>query len=59
LWVDKIPTLRSLVRGSELVGIDSWLKSYHEDLIIFKNFASTFFGTGLSSKLLAKEIDTL
>ena len=43
LWVDKIPTLRSLVRGSELVGIDSWLKSYHEDLIIFKNFASTFF----------------
>lgn len=59
LWVDKIPTLRSLVRGSELVGIDSRLKSDHEDLIIFKNFASAFFGTGLSSKLLAKGIDTL
>jgi maleamate amidohydrolase len=59
LWVNKIPALHSLVRGSELVEIDSRLRSDHEDLIIYKNFASAFFGTGLYSILLAKGIDTL
>ena len=38
LWVNKIPALHSLVRGSELVEIDSRLRSDHEDLIIYKKF---------------------
>ena len=59
LWVNKIPTLHSLLLGSELAEIDSRLLSDHEDLIIYKNFASAFFGTDLNSVLSAKGIDTL
>jgi len=59
LWISKIPTLRRIVRGSELVEIDPRLKSDPEDLIIYKNFASAFFGTTLYSILSAKGIDTL
>ncbi len=59
LWIKKIPTLRRLVRGSEFVEIDPRLKSDPEDLIIYKNFPSAFFGTSLYSILSAKGIDTL
>ena len=59
LWVNKIPALHSLVLGSELAEIDSRLLSDHADLIVYKKFASAFFGTDLNSILSAKGIDTL
>lgn len=59
LWVEKVPTLRCIVRGSELAEIDPRLDRGPEDLLVYKNYASAFFGTPLSSFLSEKGIDTL
>lgn len=59
LWLEKIPALRRLIQGSELVKLDPRLASDPQDLIIYKNYASSFFGTNLDSILSSKGIDTL
>lgn len=59
LWLEKIPALRRLVQGSDLVKLDPRLANDPQDLIIHKNYASSFFGTNLDSILSSKGIDTL
>lgn len=59
LWVEKIPTLRRLTRGSTGVEIDPRLERQASDLVIIKQYASAFFGTPLAPALIAQSIDTL
>lgn len=59
LWIEKIPALRRLVQGSELVKLDPRLDTGPQDLMIYKKYASSFFGTSLDSILSSKGIDTL
>lgn len=59
LWVGKVPTLRHLERGGELVEIDERLERKPEDVVIVKQYASAFFGTPLASLLTSQGIDTL
>ncbi len=59
LFVEKIPSLRRLARGSKLGEIVSELKPYPDDIIIKKQYASSFFGTPLSSILTSRSIDTI
>ena len=59
LRLKKIPALRSFVSGSELVKLDPRLEADPGDLIIYKKFASAFFGTDLNSTLSGLAVDTL
>ncbi|ADU72081.1 isochorismatase family protein [Pantoea sp. At-9b] len=59
IWINKIgglTTLASNLKGSE---VDYRLDRRPEDAVIVKKFASCFFGTDLTSRLIAKQIDTL
>ncbi len=59
LWPEKVPSLRLLTLGSELVDLDPRLDRKPEDLVIVKKYASGFFGTYLGSTLTMKGVDTL
>ncbi len=59
MWAQKAPSLRVLKIGSELVELDPRLKRAPGDLVITKQYASSFFGTHLASTLTARGIDTL
>jgi len=59
LWVQKMPTLRQLNRGSQCVEIDPRLQRQADDLVLTKQYASAFFGTPLAPMLTALGIDTL
>jgi len=59
LWPEKVPSLRLLKLGSELVDLDPRLDHKPEDLVIVKKYASGFFGTYLASTLTMKAVDTL
>lgn len=59
LWPEKVPSLRLLTLGSELVELDPRLNRNPEDLVIVKKYASGFFGTYLGSTLTMKGVDTL
>ncbi len=59
LWPEKVPSLRLLTLGSELVELDPRLDRRPEDLVIVKKYASGFFGTYLASTLTMKGTDTL
>jgi maleamate amidohydrolase len=59
LWPEKVPSLRLLTLGSELVELDPRLDRKPEDLVIVKKYASGFFGTYLASTLTMKTVDTL
>ena len=49
LWPEKVPSLRLLTLGSDLVELDPRLDRQDEDLVIVKKYASGFFGTYLAS----------
>jgi nicotinamidase-related amidase len=59
LWPEKVPSLRLLTLGSDLVELDPRLDRKPEDLVIVKKCASGFFGTYLGSTLTMKGVDTL
>jgi len=59
LWPEKVPSLRLLTLGSDLVELDPRLDRKPEDLVIVKKYASGFFGTYLGSTLTMKGVDTL
>jgi nicotinamidase-related amidase len=59
LWPQKVPSLRLLTLGSELVDLDPRLNRSPEDLVIVKKYASGFFGTYLASTLTMKAVDTV
>lgn len=59
LWPEKVPSLRLLTLGSELVDLDPRLNRSPEDLVIVKKYASGFFGTYLASTLTMRAVDTV
>ena len=59
LWPEKVPSLRLLTLGSQLVELDPRLDRQDHDLLIVKKYASGFFGTYLASTLTMKGVDTL
>ena len=59
LWPEKVPSLRLLKLGSELVELDPRLNRSPEDLVIVKKYASGFFGTYLASTLTMRAVDTV
>jgi len=59
LFVRKVPALRKLVAGEPLAELDPRVAPHDDELVIVKNYASSFFGTSLAATLTSLDIDTL
>lgn len=59
LWSRKIGRLDDLVAGGTGVDLDPRLDTDGSEPVLTKKYASCFFGTDLTSRLLAQGIDTL
>lgn len=59
VFVKKIPSLTHLQQGSAWIEIDERLKPKSGEIVWVKQYASAFFGTSLSSALVAQRVDTL
>ena len=59
LFVRKVPALRRMVEGEPLADIVPELPPGPDDVILIKQYASSFFGTSLAAMLTARGIDTL
>lgn len=59
LFVKKVPALRKLVADEPLGEIDPLVAPHEGELVIVKNYASSFFGTSLAATLTSLGIDTL
>ncbi|MES2415941.1 MAG: isochorismatase family protein [Pseudomonadota bacterium] len=59
VWRHKMGGITSLRHGSEAVKVDPRLPFKKGDSLITKKYASCFFGTDLSSRLVALGIDSL
>ena len=59
LFVRKVPALRRMVEGEPLAEIVPELPPAPDDVILIKQYASSFFGTSLAAMLTARGIDTL
>lgn len=55
----KVPSLKTLQRGSRWVDLDPRLGRRPAEVLLEKKFASCFFGTHLASYLSFKQVDTL
>jgi maleamate amidohydrolase len=55
----KVPALKAFERGSPLGAFPASLQPQESELVITKQYASSFFGTPLASTLTAMGIDTL
>jgi nicotinamidase-related amidase len=59
VFIKKVPALKELVLGTPAVEVDARIEPQKEDYLITKKYASSFFGTSLSSLLTSLEVDTL
>ena len=59
LFVRKVPALRRMVEGEPLAEIVPELPPGPDDVVLIKQYASSFFGTSLAAMLTARGIDTL
>ena len=59
LFVQKVPALRRMVEGEPLADIVPELPPGPDDVVLIKQYASSFFGTSLAGMLTARSIDTL
>lgn len=59
LFVQKVPALRKMVEGEPLADIVTELPPGPDDVILVKQYASSFFGTSLAAMLTARGADTL
>lgn len=59
IFIKKIPSLKTLKKGTDLVEIDSRITPLEKEMIWVKHYASAFFGTSLSSTLIVQRIDTV
>lgn len=59
VFVEKIPYLKNLIRGSHLGQFLDILTVRKEDIVLSKQYASAFFGTNLASTLRYLQVDTL
>jgi maleamate amidohydrolase len=58
-FMHKVPSLREYVRRPELAGFDARLQPAAGELVVRKQFASSFFGTSLGSALTRLGVDTV
>jgi len=58
-FIDKIPALLTLEAGTRWAEVDPRVSPRRTEPVLNKLFASSFFGTGLSSFLTAAGVDTL
>jgi nicotinamidase-related amidase len=59
IWLQKLPGLGALTRGSDGIEIDPRLAPRDDELVVVKTGASAFFGTNLSAVLASQRIDTV
>lgn len=59
VFVQKVPALRCLVEGEPLADIVPELAPEPQDVIINKQYASSFFGTSLAAMLTSMGVDTV
>ncbi|MEX0346817.1 MAG: isochorismatase family protein [Rhizobiaceae bacterium] len=59
VFIKKVPSLAVLVRGSPMCDVDDRIKPDHNDYIVSKKYASSFFGTNLDTYLKTNGVDTL
>ncbi|MFB4163868.1 isochorismatase family protein [Alteribacillus sp. JSM 102045] len=60
VFIEKVPALKELVKGSDAVQVDPYLECNNEkETLIVKKFASAFFGTPLHSSLISERADTI
>ena len=59
VFIKKVPSLSVLLRGSPMCAIDERIKPSHDDYIVSKKYASSFFGTNLDSYLRMQGVDTV
>ena len=59
IFVEKVPALAILVRGSEWVKVDDRIRPRPAERVIEKNYASAFFDTRLDMELRSLGVDTV
>ena len=59
VFIKKVPSLCVLLRGSPMCAIDERIKPQHDEYIVSKKYASSFFGTNLDSHLKMQGVDTV
>ena len=59
IFVEKIPALRKLVKGSRWTQFPPQVAPDSRGIIISKGYASAFFGTHLAASLTAQRVDSL
>ena len=59
IFVEKVPALGILVRGSEWVKVDDRIRPRPSERVIEKNYASAFFDTRLDIELRSLGVDTV
>lgn len=59
IWIKKAPVMRDMVEGNPLADFCEPLLPNADEVVISKQYASSFFGTSLASLLRAQGIDTV
>ncbi|WP_333665622.1 N-carbamoylsarcosine amidohydrolase [Acinetobacter guillouiae] len=59
IWVQKSPVMRAMVEGNPAAEFCDEVKPLEGELVLTKNYASSFFGTSLASILTAEQVDTV
>ena len=59
VFYKKVPALKNFLKGSPMAEFVDGLEPKENELIITKQYASSFFGTNLASSLSASGVDTL
>ena len=59
IWVKKAPVMKDMVEGNPLAAFCDAVKPAPDEVVISKQYASSFFGTSLASLLHAQGIDTI
>lgn len=59
VFYKKVPALKNFLKGSAMAEFVDGLEPKENELIITKQYASSFFGTNLASSLSASGVDTL
>lgn len=59
VWGDKYPGLRHLTLGSRWTILDERLGARDDDVVVYKQYPSAFFGTIVSTHLTSRRVDSI
>ncbi|SDC21000.1 N-carbamoylsarcosine amidohydrolase [Acinetobacter boissieri] len=59
IWVKKSPVMRAMVEGNPAAEFCEEVQPLKTELVLTKNYASSFFGTSLASTLYSAQVDTV